>query len=66
MDSKKYDFSIIFEEVEKYKNENSDKLTNIDNYELQHVDLEEINKLSEICHEMREQENRQISYNIFT
>ncbi|ULB35631.1 hypothetical protein [Proteiniphilum propionicum] len=66
MNKVKYDFSIIFKEVEEYKKNNPDFTLHCSSQINKNVDLDEVKKLSQMCYEMHEQEDRGVIYNTFS
>ncbi|BBD46653.1 Putative peptidyl-dipeptidase [Petrimonas sp. IBARAKI] len=61
---KKYDFSIIFDEIEKYKKENTCGGVN-NELNIQFEKNDEIYKFSKMCYELNE-ESKQVIYHTFS
>lgn len=66
MNAIKYDFSIIFKEVEEFKQSNPEIAIHDYNPINKNIDLDEVKKLSQMCYEMHEQEDKRVIYNTFS
>lgn len=66
MESIKYDFSIIFKEIEDYNKNNPKIVLQSCNQANVNIDLDEIKKFSQMCSDMNEQEVRGVIYNTFS